>query len=390
MIVTRVVRAEGVASALRRTQERLAEALDDVAMRVARPGDESAEVLNVSVRAIAPRFGGVQVQLRARLRHERSMRNVALLHPGGLDAGGHRRRLDGTFISRVRRALEITGARMIHLENTEGAPLDDLLHAGVPVVASVHDFSLFCTHPHLIEQVSQQFCDYSRDAVRCGNCFGVQEQRRAMSRTFLERAAAVIFPSRFLLERHRALFDLPLEHARVIEPGVSAVAPRANPGNAIAFIGAVKTHKGAHLLPELIRGDAGWHIFGGGDEALLRPLRNVATVHGYYRDGDLPALLAKHRIGLTVIPSIWPETHSLVLTESWLAGVPSVAFDLGAIGERIRAHGGGWLVPLDRGAAGLATLIDRWRAGALTAAIPKDVPDARDAAEAHVALYRSL
>jgi O-antigen biosynthesis protein len=48
-----------------------------------------------------------------------------------------------------------------------------------------------------------------------------------------------------------------------------------------------------------------------------------------------------------------PEAHGLTLDECALAGVPVVAFDHGALAERIRAAGGGVLVPLAAGAAGI-------------------------------------
>ncbi|MGN6186655.1 MAG: glycosyltransferase [Thermoanaerobaculia bacterium] len=385
MILTRVIRAEGFASAMRRTRERVDEALHDRAMRMRRAPYERADVLNVLPWPIAPRFGGVQVQLRARLQHERTLRNVALLHPNGLDLSDHRR-----AITDLDEALRITGAKLIHLENTADAPLAALMNRDLPLIVSIHDFSLFCANPHLLEEPRQRFCDYSRDAARCAACMPSQDvsARRALSRELLQRAKAVIFPSRFLLEKHRELFDLPLSHAHVIEPSIGDVAPHANPGGAaIAYVGAVKRHKGAHLLPQLIRDDEQWHIFGGGDADLLMPLRGRRNVHihGYYRAGELPSLLTKHRIGLTVIPSIWPETHSLVLTESWLANTPVAAFDLGAIAERIREHGGGFLTPLDSGAEGLRALIEHRE----KPVIPTQLPSARDAALAHAALYRS-
>jgi glycosyltransferase involved in cell wall biosynthesis len=161
---------------------------------------------------------------------------------------------------------------------------------------------------------------------------------------------------------------------------------------AVAFAGSVKRHKGAHLLPDLARllGDVEVHIFGGGDEDLLRAMRRVPniTIHGYYRGGTLPALLAHHGIGLVVIPSTWPETYSLVLSESWLADAAAVAFDLGAQAERIRRHGGGWLASLDSGTAGLARIINEWRAGQITTTVPRTVPSPLDAASAHLDLYR--
>jgi glycosyltransferase involved in cell wall biosynthesis len=214
-----------------------------------------------------------------------------------------------------------------------------------------------------------------------------------MARAILTAAAGLIFPSRFLLDQHRRLFSLPDLEAEVIEPGVSAAAVRhAGSPRAIAFAGSVKRHKGAHLIPELanLLGDADIHVFGGGDEELLRTMRRVPniTIHGYYRAGTLPSLLARHDVGLVVLPSIWPETHSLVLSESWLAGAAVAAFDLGAPAERIHQHGGGWLAPLETGAAGLAQIINQWMRGEITTSVPQSVPSPFDAAKAHVEFYR--
>ena len=50
---------------------------------------------------------------------------------------------------------------------------------------------------------------------------------------------------------------------------------------------------------------------------------------------------------LGAIFSIWGETYCHSLTELWACGLPVLAFDMGAIGERIRAAGGGWLLPHD-------------------------------------------
>jgi glycosyltransferase involved in cell wall biosynthesis len=182
----------------------------------------------------------------------------------------------------------------------------------------------------------------------------------------------------------------------VIEPAVfartdsgrDARAPRA-----IAYAGSAKRHKGAHMLAEFAqRTGAALHIFGGGDEELLRELRrrpNI-TVHGYYRGGELPALLQKHGIGLVIVPSIWPEAHCLVISEAWLAGAAVAAFDLGAPAERIRAHGGGWLAPLERGADGLAAIANQWLAGSITTTPPRDIATPIDAARAHIELYRTI
>jgi glycosyltransferase involved in cell wall biosynthesis len=114
------------------------------------------------------------------------------------------------------------------------------------------------------------------------------------------------------------------------------------------------------------------------------------TVHGYYRGGTLPALLARHQIDLGMLLSIWPETWCFTLSECWRAGVPAVGFAHGAIAERITRSGGGWLSPIEEGPSGIVNVVRQWLAGGLTTDIPAVTRTPRDAATDHVALYRSL
>lgn len=332
--VMRVLRGEGFASALRRARERAEEA-----RRGTFRSDPRAAIVNVSATPVVPRLGGVPVQLLNRLRAERALREVVLLEAGV-----------ATFEERVR----ASGATAIHLEGTSEVPVDAVLRLiddGVRVVVSVHDFTLF--------------------------------EDLARGRQLLERAAAVIFPSRFL----RDAYAWPGE---VIAPGVPSFSRSRNDGRAIAVAGSVKRHKGAHLLPEIIDGPC--HVFGGGDEDLLRTLRRCGnfTIHGYYRAGALPALLERHGVGLVLLPSIVPESYSLTLSETWQAGAVAAAFDHGAIAERVRDEGGGFLAPFDSGAAGLRAVVERWRRGEVTAVAPPVVATPEEAARAHVGLYRRL
>ena len=320
--VASVIRGEGVASAFRRVTERISEAARD------RFGGE-AEIVNVG--SLSARTGGVAVQLAARLRAERTLRRVA-----------------------VRREIGMTDAKAIHLEGTFGVPVDDVLRlrdAGVKIVVSLHDLSL--TDSRL-----------------------------------LDAATGLIFSSSFLREFYSV-------GGEVIEPAIPAAERSVRVHgrrNAVAFAGAVKRHKGAHLLPELARRMAArgldLHVFGGGDLDLFQPLRREPNVliHGYYRSADLPSLLARHRVGLVVLPSIVAEGYCLTLSDAWLAGACVAAFDLGAQAERIRREGGGWLAPLESGAAGLMQIVERWMSEPMD--VPRVAARPMDAARAHVALYR--
>jgi glycosyltransferase involved in cell wall biosynthesis len=404
--IASVIRGEGLSSALRRTNERIGDGLHAAASRLrgAFAGVSESTILNVVASGTSVRLGGVQAQLAARLRVERDLRNVALLSPGLLEQTGSRR-IAIDLEAGIREALALTGAHAVHFEGMQDVPLPAslrLIESGIRVIVSIHDFSLFCARPHLVEEPTQRFCFYSQDFDRCDRCLrqtwdvppDAQHVRRTQARQLLASATGVIFPSQFLLDQHRRLFSLPDLAGEVIEPGVPELAiDTGGKRHAIAYAGSVKRHKGAHLLPDLARrlGDVDLHVFGGGDEDLLRAMRRVPNIiiHGYYRSGRLPSLLARHRIGLVVVPSIVPESYGLVISEAWLAGASIAAFDLGAQAERIRRHGGGWLAQIESGAEGLAKIIQQWRAGEITTNVPQSVASPTEAAMRHIEIYRA-
>jgi glycosyltransferase involved in cell wall biosynthesis len=304
--VVDVIRGEGLASALRRTRERLT--------RAERFDDRDVEIINVCA-DITPRSGGVAIQLLHRLHDEHALRKM-----------------------RVTTRLPSPDTA-VHIESAHGFDFAEIVRFKKFVI-SVHDFTLIA------------------------------------SREVLEAATGVIFPSEFLRDAYGVAGE-------IVEPCLPHVEIGTG-GTNIAFAGNVKRHKGGHLLPEIARSlDVPFHVFGSGDVDLLRALRRVpnVVVHGYYRHGTLPSLLARYDIGRVVLPSIVPESYSLVLTECWQAGAAVAAFDIGAIAARIRRHGGGWLTPLESGAQGLVALLRL-----PNVAVPQ-VPRSNAAAQ-HVALYR--
>ncbi len=72
-----------------------------------------------------------------------------------------------------------------------------------------------------------------------------------------------------------------------------------------------------------------------------------AVVHGEYSREGLAAFLVEIAPTFSLIPSICAETFCHTLTESWAAGIPAFATDIGALGERIRRYGGGWLLDVE-------------------------------------------
>ena len=427
----RVLRAEGLRAAVDRARDRLDERRERRGAAAAAPGDLGrAPVLNVLAMPPSPRLGGVPTQLRNRLAFERQERPCAVLHPQG---GGwrlhHRHRsesraldLDGAgFEDAVRRAMRETGAMAVHAEGVAGLPIEGLLalaREGARLLVSIHDFAAFCRRPHLVERPADRFCGYCRDLDRCHACLrhdfdvdaGFQARYRERGAELLRAAEALVFPSRFLREAHRGLFP-GLEPARqhVIEPGTpplddapgraGASAPRVRAVRHVAWVGAVQVHKGALVFEQVVRqlqADAlplRWTALGGGDASLLARFRALprVAVRGYWRAGSLPVVLRHLGADLALLLSTWPEAYGLTLDECWRAGVPAVAFDHGAMADRVRRLGGGLLVPPAEGAEGVARAIRQAVAGPAPAAPAAQLlPDPRQAAAAHLELYRAL
>lgn len=399
--------------------------------RSARAGEHS--VLLYLATPPRPSYGGIQVVTVRWLDAARARRPVALLFRQGtsryrleLTGLSERRSFlldvppaapgdplrDTGFERAVRWAARRTGARACHVLGLAGTPLASLRTLASPelrLVLSVHDFSAFCFRPHLLEQPALHFCEYSRDLERCGRCLrwdlpvdGLdQAQRRATAAELFRAAAAVAFPSRFLRRTHRELFSDALPNGgQVVPPARPAAAPvSGRPPRAVrrvAFVGGARAHKGGELLPELARRlvESGREllVIGGGDPEILEPLSAIRGVRsrGYYRYGALPELLRRERVDVALLLSIVPESYCLTLDECRAAGVPVVAFDSGALGERLRAGGGGVPVPLDAGIDGAWRAIEAVERGDYEALdpIPARPPEEED--DDWLALYEAV
>lgn len=112
----------------------------------------------------------------------------------------------------------------------------------------------------------------------------------------------------------------------------------------LLFSGNVGKHKGAELITQIealdIEKRIEFHFLGNTDPML----RLIGKHYGAYKREDYHKWIRKiqpHYVGLF---SIWPETYCHTLTESWASGVPVIALDMGAVGDRIRHHGGGWMI----------------------------------------------
>jgi len=333
--------------------------------------------------------GGVELQFMARLGVAEATQPTACLAPAGgswrLEATAERRR-DVVTLPRgagespsqhlaraVETACDILTPRGLHVENSAELDLDVLADAALrrPLLLSLHDLSLFCPRPHLLPVTSDGDCHWTA-AAGCALCdLPALAATGAGVADLLARARGLVFPSSFLRDTYRErLAGWTLPPATVVEPAIalSGRLPWRGPGDLrhVAYVGSVQPHKGATMLIEIAPAlhAAGLRVsaYGGGDPQLIAALRRAGVrATGYYRAGSLVRRLTSDRVDLVLLLSQWPESHGLTLDECITAGVPALAFDRGALGERLR-HGGGIAVDPRRGGDGVMESLAKLRA----------------------------
>ncbi|MEJ0059353.1 MAG: glycosyltransferase [Terricaulis sp.] len=314
--------------------------------------------------------------------------------------------------------LALVSPNVVHLRSLLGSGPELALASkalGITTVVSFHDFLAVCPTIQLLD-AEQRYCGgqctmstidcsapqkWFSDIPRLKNAY--VHQWRARWGDALKVADAFVTTSESaaeILTRNLPLLDSRLkviEHGRDTEGAASvARAPDHAPIRVVA-LGAVGVAKGQDLIQGLVKlcrkhGDPfEFHVLGveegawGGAEGLV--------FHGAYERGGLNASLAEIQPSFALLAPIWPETYSHTLTEAWMAGLPVLASDIGALGERVRRHGGGWLAPPNDPSAWREVLLAasrdpvawRQRADEIAAMQSRSIADmARD----YVALYR--
>ncbi len=228
---------------------------------------------------------------------------------------------------------------------------------------TLHDYYAACPRINFIDE-NGKCCGPDRDCGRCnaGTVFEsprvLQTWRDAMHR-YLLAAAKVYAPDECVLEGLAQWWDDLKIH--VWEHGVFPYtrtddARRSDGKFRVAFVGNMQPSKGSTILLEMLEQELpDWmeiYLFGDTfDGRINESLAAKLRICGAYERDTLQGLLQEHAIDLVVLPSIWPETYSYTLTEAMQAGCPVLAADVGAMGNRIKKYGCGYLVPLGSGGA---------------------------------------
>lgn len=263
----------------------------------------------------------------------------------------------------------------------------------LPYLITLTDFLFICFRINMIDN-ENQICRDSRSGLRCSEkCLCLPwshdglKGRYQQAQNLLSASGARICPSQYVANRFHDAFP-ELDFA-VIPHGVdvSFLSDPTKPSKlkaknsiTLGFVGTIVVQKGLITLLQAF-------------SSVSNPELKLLVVGGFYGDpvyhcdvrklinadpriqlvGEVPPEQVYNilrTLDILCLPSLVPESFSLVLDEAAAAGVPALVSDLGAPAERVGQSGCGMVLPagdIDAWAAGIAKLtvqpeiIESWR-----------------------------
>jgi GT2 family glycosyltransferase/glycosyltransferase involved in cell wall biosynthesis len=235
--------------------------------------------------------------------------------------------------------------------------------SGKAYYMTMHDYSSFC-HRYNLVMPDAKFCGIPTTDV-CRTCARIDQDavvvvdpdiRRSTYARLMAQARRVFVPSRDTARRLKSVFpDQVFEvrpHAEELPETPWPAAPPRSERRTIVAIGAVGPGKGSGLLHALAL-DArqrdlplAYRIVGYSDIPGLLADAGITETGEYADEAEALAAIARIQPDLCFLSTIWPETFSYALSLMLAAGIPAVAFDIGAPNERLSEMEAGVSLPI--------------------------------------------
>ncbi|MCD7820159.1 MAG: glycosyltransferase [Lachnospiraceae bacterium] len=256
---------------------------------------------------------------------------------------------------------------MVHVHHVLGMSLEIYEAArklGIPVITTIHDYYMVCPSGVLLDYKGNacdknvKSCEYCRECLsnkfQYASTVNYQNIWRKRNLEALRISDKIVVPSVHTGDVISDVYPEIREKVQVIGHGTdlrkpeNRLKPREEKIFHVAFVGGINEEKGSQIICNLIKKsdtDIEWYIFGGiGDRDLLYLEKKNLHKMGVYSREQLPELVEKNQIDLICLLSICPETYCYTLSEAVACGVPVLASDIGALGERVREMNCGWVL----------------------------------------------
>lgn len=279
--------------------------------------------------------------------------------------------VSGEYDDIVRSILAVWGIDLLHIRHLAWHSLNlvDIARSlDIPVVHSFHDFYTVCPsvtlvdadgnyHPTGVDERTRNPL-WKRDPTDTGLDGATLRHWQQRMQRVLAPCAAFVTTSQsakdvlvdalpILAERDADFHVIP--HGRDFErfrqlAETTELAP--DEPLRILLPGNIGLQKGMELVRKIRQIDSGrrleFHLLGKCDPSIA----DCVVDHGSYLRTEFAAKVATIRPHIAAVLSIGPETWCHTLTECWSCGLPVLGIDIGAVGERLKSSGGGWLLPL--------------------------------------------
>jgi GT2 family glycosyltransferase/glycosyltransferase involved in cell wall biosynthesis len=261
------------------------------------------------------------------------------------------------LLGRLLTQLPLAHIELHHFLDHDPRVIDLVFGLDAPVDIHVHDYSWACPRITFLggngrycgePPVSACELCLKTNGGRVGGSLTVAALRKRSAR-WLGAARRVVVPTtdtKRRLARHFPAIEPEIEPLETpTPPGVSLSAAGAarRPGQArIALIGGIGAHKGYDRLLACAKDAARCQlplefvVIGHTEDDARLMATGKVFVTGHYEERELDGLLRREKPDAIWFASVVPETWCFALSHAIRAGLPIIAFELGAIGERLK------------------------------------------------------
>jgi glycosyltransferase involved in cell wall biosynthesis len=285
------------------------------------------------------------------------------------------RRLTATFsqptlLKYFQQIVDAWQPDLVHIQHLMGLPVsivDILRRKKIPYLIYLHDFWWICANAQLLTNYDQSICNGPNAFVNCARCFlaranlpdlwpavpplaALSAWRNRRLWAVVRAADCMTVPSAFVKDWYTA-HGFPLDKTQVLPLGIDTAqvikqsVKDAHEPFRFGYIGGISPQKGLHVLIEAFNAlNQPAELWIAGDELAfpdyVAQLRNMAGPSVHFlgtldRTGVWQTLA---QLDVAVVPSLWYETFSIIISEAFAAGVPVIASKIGPLADRVR-HG---------------------------------------------------